>query len=88
MTFLDFLYGALFVIVCLIGEWSRRQDKRIDDAESDLEKFKQLVYLHWEKDAITYVTKSDFNSLAKELKESLIRIENKIENLRGGGNRQ
>jgi hypothetical protein len=52
------------------------QRKRIDDME-------ERMYSHWEEDARQYVFKKDFYSFAKDVKDSLIRIEEKIEMLRG-----
>lgn len=78
MTWIDLLYGALTIIVLLIGAWSKGQDKRLDDLES----FQKTVYAHWEKDAKEYVTKTEFNNLLKEVKDALIRIETRLQNLK------
>lgn len=78
MTWIDLLYGALTIIVILISAWSRAQDKRLDDLES----FQKSVYAHWEKDAREYVSKAELSSLLKEVKDALIRIENRLQNMK------
>ncbi len=83
ITPIDFLYGALTLIVILIGVWSRGQDKRLDDLEAFVESaMEQRV-----KDAKEYVTKTEFNNLLKEVKDALIRIETRLQNLKDGGAR-
>ncbi len=72
------LYGLLTLLVLLIGAYAKGLEKKI----SILETFKDKVQDHWEKDAKNYLSKSEFSDFAKELKDSLIRIENKIEKLR------
>ena len=72
------LDGLLSLVVILLGVISRQQDTRI----KDLEAFKDAAMTKWTSDAVNYVSKQDFNSLAQELKESLHRIEDKIEKLR------
>lgn len=68
----------LSIIVILLGAWARAQDKRI----AHLEKFKEDTMNNRTQDALNYVTKQDFQALAQDLKESLHRIEDKIEKLR------
>jgi hypothetical protein len=69
------MYGLLSVIVLLIGAWCKSQESKI----KDLERFKERCMSKWLEDSKSYVNKSDFDSLAKELKESLLRIEGKVE---------
>jgi Tfp pilus assembly protein PilO len=64
----------LSIIVVLLGAYARSQNDRINS----LEAFRENVLMN-------YVTKQDFNSLAQELKDSLHRIEDKIERLRDAG---
>jgi Tfp pilus assembly protein PilO len=64
----------LSIIVVLLGAYARSQNDRINS----LETFRENVLMN-------YVTKQDFNSLAQELKDSLHRIEDKIERLRDAG---
>jgi hypothetical protein len=75
---MDLLYGALTLIVLLIGAWSKGQDRRLDLLES----FQKETYSNREKDAKEYVTKTEFNSLLKEVKDALIRIETRLQNLK------
>lgn len=59
----------LLAIVCiLLGAYARAQEKRIEK----LEDFRDTVLTD-------YVTKMDFNMLAQELKDSLRRIEDKLD---------
>jgi len=73
------LYGLLSLIVLLIGSWSKSQEKRIDM----LENFKDQTNSRWEGIAKEYVAKKDFEKSVEEIKQSLRRIEDKIERLRG-----
>jgi hypothetical protein len=79
MSFADMLSGLLSLIVILIGAWCKQQSDRI----SVLEGFQTKVLEHWEADAKSYVSKAEFVDLARELKEGLQRIEDKIEKIRG-----
>ena len=72
LSWAEILYGLLSLIVLLIAAWSRSQDKRLEK----LEDFQTDVYKN-------YVSKAEFNNLIKELKDALIRIEGKIEKLKG-----
>jgi hypothetical protein len=74
----EVLYGLLTLLVLLIGAYARSLEKKIEALES----FKDEVLRHRELDAKTYLSKSEFSDFAKELKDALIRIENKIEKLR------
>jgi len=71
--------GLLTVIILMVGEWCRNQAGSI----KELQDFKTKTMEHWESDAKTYISKSEFMEFARELKDALIRIENKIETLRG-----
>lgn len=78
MTWIDLLYGALTVVVILITARARAQDKRLDD----LEIFRDSVYTHWEKDAREYVSKAELSSMLREVKDALIRIEIRLQNMK------
>jgi hypothetical protein len=74
----EIAYGLLTLLVMLIGGWCRSQESKI----KELEDFKTKIMEHWERDASNYLSKSEFSEFARELKDSLIRIESKIEKLR------
>lgn len=86
----DLVHGLLYLIVLLIGAWCKKQDAEIRElkrdgqrCDKDREAMRKEVMERWVRDAETYVTKQDFNSLASEIKNALVRIEDKIEKLRG-----
>jgi hypothetical protein len=74
----DLIQWLFWVIVLLIGAWCRSQEKRIDAHED----FKTEVLKHWATEARMYMSKADFSEFAKEVKDALLRIEDKIEKLR------
>lgn len=60
-------------------------DEHIEANQKEHEKFNDFegkVRDHWEEDAKSYVTKEDFSSFTQDVKDSLIRIEDKLETLR------
>lgn len=79
MTVPSLMYALLSLIIALLAAWAKAQESRI----KELERFKVHVMEKWLSDAQTFVSKADFNALAQELKDSLHRIEDKIEKLRG-----
>lgn len=74
----EVVMGILSILVALVAAYAKSLEKRC----TNLEKFKDEVLRHWENEAKTYVSKSEFSEFAKDLKDSLVRIENKIEKLR------
>lgn len=79
----ELIQGLLYVIVLLIGAWCKKQEGEIREHKRENEKLRKEVMERWVKDAETFVTKDDFKGLANELKQTLVRIEDKIEKLRG-----
>ena len=78
MPWMEILLACGGIIVALVSIVVKSQDTRIRDLES----FQDRVHLHWEEDAKTYLLKKDFSSFAKDIKDALVRIEDKIEKLR------
>ena len=74
----ELLIGALTIILMLFAWLWKSQDRRIKDLES----FQDKIHEHWEDDAKTYLLKKDFASFAEDIKDALVRIEDKIEKLR------
>lgn len=74
----DIVQWLLWIVVLLTAAWCRSQEKKI----ACLEEFEKSVLRHWEEEARRYMSKTDFNEFAKEIKDALIRIEEKIEKLR------
>lgn len=79
----DILYGLLSLIVLMIGAWCRSQETKIRDLSRENEKLRREMTDKWLKDANDYVNKADFHTLANDLKSASVRIEDKIEKLRG-----
>lgn len=78
MPWIELLVGLMGVIMMLLGGVWKAQASRI----KDLEDFNDRVHEHWENDAKTYLLKKDFASFAEDIKDALVRIEDKIEKLR------
>lgn len=79
----DIITGLLSVIVLMMGAWCKSQENKISELAKANVDLRKDMSDKWLADAKSYVAKEDFHALANELKESLVRIENKIEKIRG-----
>ena len=78
----DALYILMGIIVTLIGYWCHSQDTKIAQVDTDMKEAAAKCASCQLSAAQTYVTKTELGELIREVKDSLVRIENKIEKFR------